>query len=227
MSGQRRPRTAGRPGPVILLTGFDPFGGESINPSGRVVAALQGETIAGARVQTVCLPTVFGAALQALGEAVRRCAPVLVVALGQAGGRSELSIERVAINVDDARIPDNDGAQPIDEPIVPGGPAAYFSTLPVKAIVAALHAQGLPAGVSQTAGTFVCNHVFYGLQHLLAGTGVRSGFVHLPWLPEQAGGRADAPCLPLDAMVDGVRTVLQVAMTHRGEDLRRGAGALD
>jgi pyroglutamyl-peptidase len=216
-----------RPEPRILLTGFEPFGGESVNPSWQIARALDGETVAGARVHALCLPTAFGAALDALRAGLARHGPTLVLALGQAGGRTELSIERVAINVDDARIPDNAGAQPVDTPIVPDGPAAYFSTLPIKAIVAALRAQGVPAAVSQTAGTFVCNHVFYGLQHALAGTAVRSGFVHVPYLPAQVHERPGTPCLPLGTMIEGVRIALRTAATHTGADLRAADGALD
>ncbi|MFM1992004.1 MAG: hypothetical protein RJA99_4961 [Pseudomonadota bacterium] len=211
---------------TILLTGFEPFGGESVNPSWLIASALDGETIGGARVHAQRLPTAFRASLRVLRAALRRHRPVLVVALGQAGGRAELSIERVAINVDDARIPDNAGARPIDVPVVRGGPAAHFSTLPIKAIVAALRARGVPAAVSQTAGTFVCNHVFYGLQHALAGTRVRGGFVHVPYLPEQAAAWPGEPSLPLATMVDGVREALRVALAHRGPDLREDGGAV-
>jgi pyroglutamyl-peptidase len=213
---------------VILLTGFEPFDGESVNPSWRIAEALDGETIAGARVTALQLPTEFRASLRALRGALRRHGPrlALAVALGQAGGRAALSVERVAINVDDARIPDNAGARPIDVPVVRGGPAAYFSTLPVKAIVASLRARGVPAEVSQTAGTFVCNHVFYGLQHALRGRRVRSGFLHVPYLPEQAQARHGAACMPLGTLVDGVRTALHVAATHAGPDLREPGGAI-
>jgi pyroglutamyl-peptidase len=213
--------------PTILLTGFEPFDGESVNPSWLIASALDGEAIAGARVLALQLPTEFRASLRVLRAALRRHAPMLAVALGQAGGRAALSLERVAINVDDARIADNAGARPIDVPVVRGGPAAYFSTLPVKAIVAALHARDVPAEVSQTAGTFVCNHVFYGLQHALAGTGTRSGFVHVPYLPGQVRGRPGTPCMPLATMIDGVRTALAVAATHAGPDLRVTGGAID
>ena len=198
-----------------------------MNPSALIADALEGELVAGARVRTLRLPVAFGEALRVLHEGLASHAPTLVVALGQAGGRAALSIERVAINVDDARIPDNARAQPIDAPIVPGGPAAYFSTLPIKAIVAALHERGVPASVSQTAGTFVCNHVFYGLLHALDGSGVRSGFVHVPYLPGQVNGRPGTACLPLETMVEGVRTVLRVAATHAGPDLRAVGGAID
>ena len=147
------------------------------------------------------------------------------MALGQAGGRTDLSLERIAINVDDARIPDNAGAAPTDEPVVAEGPAAYFSTLPIKAMVAALRAQGIPASVSQSAGTFVCNHLFYALQHRLAGGGVRSGFMHLPLLPEQAARSPGQPSMPLQTMLTGVRIALATALTTR-HDLRSGGGAL-
>jgi pyroglutamyl-peptidase len=210
----------------ILLSAFEPFGGDRVNPSLLIARHLDGETIAGARVVAVELPCVFHRALSALDEALARTRPVLAVALGLAAGREGLSIERVAINVDDARIPDNAGAQPVDEPIAPGGPAAWFSTLPIKAMAAELSAAGVPASVSQTAGTFVCNHVFYGLQQRLAGTGVRSGFIHVPLLPEQAARYPGKPVLALEDQVRGVRLALQVALTHQGTDLRAVGGAV-
>ena len=211
-------------GPEILLTGFEPFGGEVVNPSWLVAQALHGRRIGGARVHAVELPCVFGAALAALDEALARVEPVLVLALGQAGGRAELSLERVAINVDDARIPDNARKQPVDVPIAPRGPAAYFSTLPIKAMAAAINAAGIPAGISQTAGTFVCNHVFYGLQRRLARSDVRSGFLHVPLLPEQA--TAGQPAMSLDDMVRGIGIALEVARSHGPGDLRRTGGAI-
>ena len=213
-------------GARILLTGFEPFAGDSLNPSSLVCRALHGQRVGHATVHAVELPCVFGLALQALDEALRATSPVLVVALGLAAGRGEISVERVAINVDDARIPDNAGAQPVDVPVVEGGPAAWFSTLPVKAIVAALLEAGVPAAVSQTAGTFVCNHVFYGLQHRLAGTGVRSGFVHVPLLHEQAGAHPGCPTLSQEDLTRGVRIVLEVGLTHAGADLALAAGTV-
>ena len=212
--------------PRILLTGFEPFGGDPVNPSLLIARALDGEVVAGARVEAVELPCVFHRALSALDEALARTRPVLAVALGLAAGREGLSIERVAINVDDALIPDNAGAQPVDEPIAPGGPAAWFSTLPIKAMAAELNAAGVPTSVSQTAGTFVCNHVFYGLQQRLVGTGVRSGFIHVPLLPEQAARYPGKPVLALEDQVRGVRLALQVALTHQGADLRAVGGAV-
>lgn len=214
--------------PAILLTGFEPFGGESVNPSWQVAQALHGETLAGARVQSLCLPCTFGDALDTLGAALAQQRPGIVLALGQAGGRSDFSVERIAINVDDARIPCNAGRRPIDEPVVPGAPAAYFATLPIKAIVAALRDAGLPASVSQIAGTYVCNHVFYGLMHALRRRrGVRAGFMHLPLLTEQVAARATVPAppsLPLATLVHGVRLALVTVVTTTA-DLRASGGA--
>ncbi len=211
---------------TILLTGFEPFGGASINPSWELARALDGQAIGNATVAARLLPCVFGAALTELRRALEQTRPVLVLALGQAGGRSELSLERVAINLDDARIPDNAGAQPIDEPVLAGAPAAYFSTLPIKAMVAGLRAAGIPAAVSHTAGTFVCNHLFYGLQHRLQGSGVRSGFMHIPLLPEQAAIASGQASMALAVMLAGVRLALELALQHT-VDLRETGGSLN
>jgi pyroglutamyl-peptidase len=210
----------------VLLTGFEPFGGDTVNPAALAVAALDGRVIEGCRVVATILPCVFGDALDVLRRELRRVRPELVVCVGQAGGRAAIGLERVAINVDDAGIPDNDGAQPIDRPIARGGPVAYWSTLPIKATVDALRSDGLPAEVSQTAGTFVCNHVFYGLMHALRRRrGARGGFVHVPYLPEQAarvpGG---APSLSLDRITRGLEIVISTALTVR-RDLRAEGGA--
>lgn len=155
---------------TVLITGFEPFGGETVNPSREVVSGLDNAIIAGCRVVARQLPCVFGESLAVLNSAIDTLSPSLVLAVGQAGGRTDITVERVAINVDDARIADNRGQQPVDEPIVADGPAAWFSTLPIKAMVAAMRSAGIPASVSQTAGTFVCNHVMYGLLHKLRDT---------------------------------------------------------
>ncbi len=210
---------------TILLTGFEPFGGETVNPSALVARALHGRRIADATVHGVELPCCFGDALGALQAAITATRPQLVLALGQAGGRCDFSIERIAINVDDARIADNAGRQPIDEAVVANGPAAFFATLPIKAMVAALHEAGLPASVSQSAGTFVCNHVFYGLMHSLQHRpGVRGGFMHLPLLPEQAAQQRGQPSLALATMERGVAIALAAALAH-ADDLKRSGGA--
>ncbi len=198
----------------ILITGFEPFGGQSINPSWEVARTLGGLSLPQAQVRSIQLPCVFAQAAIALTRALDEFQPDIVLALGQAEGRSDISVERVAINVMDARIADNAGAQPIDLPVVAGGPAAYFSTLPIKHLVNRLRAAGLPASVSQTAGTFVCNQVFYALQHALAGRAAPSGFVHLPLLPEQAAHwpGPPMPSLPLGTQVAALTGVLHALL---------------
>jgi pyroglutamyl-peptidase len=210
---------------TILLTGFAPFAGETVNPSWQAVAALDGACIAGHRIVARQLPVEFGVSLAVLRDAIRDTAPALALCVGQAGGRAQLSIERIAINVDDARIADNAGNLPIDTPVIADGPAAYFATLPIKAILAEVRAAGIPAEVSQTAGTYVCNHVFYGLMHALCETpGVRGGFIHIPYAPEQAADHPGAPSLPVDIATSALRIALEVALTTT-HDRRLAAGA--
>lgn len=213
-----------KPLPTVLLTGFDPFGGERLNPSWPAVQALQGRRIASHKVVAAQLPTVFDASLVELARLLRQHRPALVICVGQAGGRAAISLERIAINVNDARIADNAAAQPIDTPVVAGGPAAYFTSLPIKAMLLALQREGIAAEVSQTAGTFVCNHVFYGLMHHLATRRgfkrVRGGFVHVPWLPEQG-----QPSMPADELVRGLRVAIAAALAT-STDITQGAGAV-
>lgn len=215
--------------PTILLTGFEPFDTDPVNPSWEIAKALNGEHIAGGVVRSVQLPCAFGASMHQLSAALREHQPQLVICLGLAGGRSEITPERVAINVDDARIPDNADAQPVDAPVVPGAPSAYFSTLPIKAMVQAVRDAGVPAAVSNTAGTFVCNHIFYALMHQLAqpgnASGVRGGFVHVPALPEQVTGKPGMPSMALATQVAGMRAAIAAAMTTH-KDLHVNAGQL-
>ncbi|WP_377273470.1 pyroglutamyl-peptidase I [Peterkaempfera sp. SMS 1(5)a] len=210
----------------VLLTGFEPFGDDLVNPSWEAVALLAAAPPPGTEITAVRLSCVFGTAIEELRTAVEETAPELVVCVGQAGGRPDITVERVAINVDDARIPDNAGRQPVDTPVVPGGPAAYFASLPVKACVAAVRAAGVPASVSQTAGTFVCNHVAYGLAHLIATErpDLRGGFVHVPFAPEQvvASGK---PSLPVTTVADALREIVATAVAHTGADLAVAGGA--
>ena len=152
----------------VLVTGFEPFGGQTVNPSEQAVRELAGRTIAGHRVVAEVLPVRFDTAIARLRAHVRAVRPVLVICVGEAGGRAEIAVERIAINVVHARIADNAGARPVDRAIAARGPAAYWSTLPVQAIVAALARRRLPVAISHSAGTFVCNHVFYGLMQTLA-----------------------------------------------------------
>ncbi|TWG89318.1 pyroglutamyl-peptidase I [Cupriavidus gilardii J11] len=214
---------------VVLLTGFEPFDNEATNPSWEAVRALDGARVGSATIVARQLPCRFGDANEAMARLLREYRPAVAIAVGQAGGRTEMSIERVAINVDDARIADNAGRQPVDEPIVADGPAAYFASVPIKAMVRAARAAGVPAAVSQTAGTFVCNHVFYGLMHALshdaALAGTRGGFIHIPFLPEQASRHVGAPSMGLDTLVSGLRVMVQAALEHV-EDVREGGGQL-
>lgn len=222
-----RPTTS-PPLPPILLTGFDAFGGDTLNPSWLAVQALHGRRIGGHQVVAAPLPTVFEASLAELGRLLRTHKPALVICVGQAGGRAALSLERVAINVNDARIADNAAAQPVDTPVVADGPAAYFSTLPIKAMLLALHKEGIAAEVSQTAGTFVCNHVFYELIHMLATQRgfkrTRGGFVHVPFLPGQ-GQVQGQPHMALEDVVRGLRVAVRAALTTQ-RDITQGAGAI-
>lgn len=164
-----------------------------------------------------CLPCAFASAAETLLQLINELQPAMVIATGLGPGRSDISIERVAINVIDARIPDNLGAQPIDTAVVEGGPAAYFSTLPIKGMVNAVREAGIAAAVSQTAGTFVCNQVFYRLQHALAGTGVRSGFIHVPGLPESG-----EPSMALSTIVEGLRVATLAAWQTQADVVLAG-----
>lgn len=202
----------------VLLTGFEPFGGEEINPSLEIAKILNEKETAEYKIFSRKLPCVFGDAIQQLKAVIQEIQPDLVLCVGQAGGRPELSIERVAINIDDARIPDNKGNQPIDVPIISGGPVAYWSSLPIKAIVKHLHEAGLPASISQTAGTYVCNHVFYGLMHEIQQSDIRGGFIHIPFLPEQTKERPQTASLELKDMVRGIEIAIQVSTAYE-EDL--------
>ncbi|CAI0859679.1 MAG: pyroglutamyl-peptidase I [Serratia proteamaculans] len=197
----------------VLITGFEPFGGERVNPSWEVVKQLNDMELAGARIIARQLPCVFGTALEALNTAIDEVQPVMVLAIGQAGGRTDITLERVAINVDDARIPDNQGKQPIDEPIVESGPAAYFSTLPIKAMVGSMREAGIPASVSQTAGTYVCNHVMYGLLHRLSDQqAIKGGFIHIPYLPEQAAAHPGAPSMAATTVLFALELAISIAL---------------
>ena len=197
---------------TVLLTGFEPFNGAAINPAWEAVRALDGWAGDGFQVVTRQLPCVFGLSTRLLLDAIEECKPDVVIAVGQAGGRPDITVERIAINVDDAPIPDNDGWQPLDATIVSAGQAAYFATLPIKAIVHAIRARGVAASVSQTAGTFVCNHVFYGLMHFTHGLPLKAGFIHVPFLPEQVVDRPEVPWMELAQIVDGLRAAVDVAV---------------
>lgn len=211
---------------TVLITAFEPFDGELVNPSWEAVSQLHERMVCGTRVIAKQLPCVFGDSLTALYAAIDEIKPELVIAVGQAGGRTDVTIERVGINVDDARIPDNAGRQPIDETIVEGGPAAYFSTLPIKAIVEGIREAGIPASVSQTAGTYVCNHVMYGLMDYLAKhkNKIRGGFIHIPLLPEQAVKHPGVASMSAATVLLALEMALSIALTVE-QDIRLEGGA--
>src|ERR1043165_6499090 len=192
-----------------LVTGFDAFGGDTINPSALAVRKLK-RKLGGVVIHTAVLPTSYARSAIALGGAIHEVRPDIVLCVGQAGGRAELCLERVAINVQDARIKDNDGKQPVDRPVVRDGPAAHFATLPIKACVAEMRKAGLPAAVSNTARTVVCNNAFYALMDLVARHPVpmKAGFLHIPYVPEQASRLGAVPSMALAEIVRGIEIVV-------------------
>lgn len=204
---------------AILLTGFESFGGERVNPSREIVLALDGEAIGAHRVIGAILPVAFSSTHALLEALLEEHRPRLVLSLGQAGGRGEISLERVAVNLIDARIADNDGLQPIDEAVVADAPGAYFSTLPLKAMQARLRELGIPAALSLSAGSYVCNQVFFVLAHLLATRWpeTRGGFVHVPLLPAQAAQHPGQPSMALETMLAGVRAALECALATESD----------
>ncbi|ANS87943.1 Pyroglutamyl-peptidase I [Vibrio scophthalmi] len=208
----------------VLITGFEPFGGAAINPALEAVKKLQNATLNGGEIVICDVPVTRYEAVDTVIAAIEKYQPDYVITVGQAGGRAAITPERVAINVDDFRIPDNGGNQPIDEPVVVDGPDAYFTTLPIKAITRTLQENGIPCQVSNTAGTFVCNHLFYGVQHYLRDKEIGHGFVHIPLLPEQdtAGNQAT---MSLDVIAEGLRLVAQATIDNP-HDVAIGAGQI-
>ncbi|WP_345752446.1 pyroglutamyl-peptidase I [Microbacterium rhizophilus] len=208
---------------TVLLTGFEAFGGDARNPSGEAVAEAALTWAGPETLVTATLPVEFDASAAELRELITEFAPDVVIATGLAGGRADVTPERIAVNLRDARIPDNAGARPVDEPSVEGGPAAHFASLPVKAISAAIAAEGIPASVSHTAGTFVCNHVFYVAAHEAARRpGMRAGFVHVPWSIETAP--AGAPSLPAIDIAHALQIAIRTALdVHADSGLSAGA----
>ncbi|WP_125763588.1 pyroglutamyl-peptidase I [Levilactobacillus mulengensis] len=202
----------------ILVTGFDPFGGEPTNPAIAAVNQLPDE-IAGAAIVKLEIPTVFGQCATVVRQAILTEQPDIVLNIGQAGGRAALTPERVAINLDDGRIPDNAGQQPIDQPIQVDGAAAYFTQLPVKAMARAIRAAGLPSSVSTTAGTYVCNHIMYQVQYLRATEfpQLRAGFMHIPFLPSQVTTKPGQPSLSLADDVRGITAAITAIVERDGQ----------
>ena len=210
----------------ILVTGFDPFGGEKVNPSLEAVKSLP-SVIHGAEIRWVEIPTVFYKSAEVLEAEIVRYQPDVVLCIGQAGGRASLTPERIAINQDDARIPDNQGNQPIDTPICLDGEAAYFSTLPIKAMVQAIKEDGLPATVSNTAGTFVCNHLMYQALYLADKKfpNMRAGFMHIPYMTEQVVNKPNTASMCLRDIVRGIEATIGAIVDYKDKDLKIVGGA--
>ncbi len=187
----------------LLITGFDAFGGENINPSWLAVEKLP-PRIGDHMLCKLAIPTVFGEAARMVLEAAEEFQPDVILCVGLAGGRDAVTPERIAVNIRDARIPDNAGSQPRGEFVVPGAPAAYFATVPVEKMAQAVRDAQVPGAVSNTAGTYVCNDVMYTLLHRYAGTAVKVGFIHVPRLPEQG-----SPNLPLEQTVKGLEAAIE------------------
>ena len=209
-----------------LVTGFEPFAGDEINPSSLAVRRLK-KRYGGLVVETAELPCSYAKSADVLRAAIDKTHPDIVMCVGLAGGRAELCLERVAINVQDARIRDNDGRQPIDMPVAKKGPAAHFSNLPIKACVAEMRKAGLPAAVSNTAGTFVCNHIFYSLMEIVAASErpLRGGFLHVPYAPEQVARLGVAPSMTVEDVARGIEIILKVSAA-RTTDVRTVAGRI-
>jgi pyroglutamyl-peptidase len=188
----------------VLITGFEPFGKASLNPSGEIVKRITGENIV-----TAVLPVAYKSSASALLALIEKHSPDVVIMLGQAEGRNQITPERIAINLDDARIADNEGVLRLNQEIIEGGPVAYRSTLPVVEIVDALKVADIPAAVSLSAGAFLCNHIFYIAQNKFEGSGVRSGFIHVPLMDEQGDEFPGLPTMPLDQMVRAVEIILK------------------
>lgn len=215
----------------ILLTGFEPFAGETINPSLEVVKRLEEETWGNIEINLVQLPVVFGESVERVKAAIAEFEPDIVIAIGQAGGRSAISIERVAINIDDASITDNAGNQPIDQTIRSESPAAYFSTLPIKKMMKAGQDAGVPTIISNSAGTYVCNHLMYGILDILTGSNKLGGFIHIPYLPEQVVSKPNQPSMSLEMLLKGFKAIIAAVdeSWHKqgGKDEKLIGGALD
>ena len=210
----------------ILLTAFSPFGGEKINPSLEAVKLVK-DKILETDIIKLEVPTVFGKSIKIVADAIEKEKPDYVLCIGQAGGRYGITPERVAINIDDARILDNEGNQPIDRPIFADGEPAYFSNLPVKSMVEEIRKEGLPASLSNSAGTYVCNHLMYGVLYTLSKKykGVKGGFIHVPFIPEQTVDKPDKPSMSLPDIVRGLEAAIR-AISRNKEDVKSMEGSV-
>ncbi|WP_455793876.1 pyroglutamyl-peptidase I [Clostridium butyricum] len=210
----------------VLITGFDPFGGESINPALEAVKKLP-DNIAGSEIIKIEIPTVFRKSLEKIEENIIKHNPDIVISIGQAGGRFGITPERIAINIDDARIPDNESKQPIDLPIFEDGENAYFTTLPIKAMVEEMKKGEIPCSVSNTAGTFVCNHVMYGILYMAAKKypNIKGGFIHVPYIPSQVLDKPNIPCMSIDDITKGLELCIKAAVSN-DSDIKTTGGTI-
>lgn len=210
----------------VLITGFEPFGGEKVNPSIEAVKML-GNKILGADIVKAEIPTVFNKSIEKLEELLEKENPDITICIGQAGGRDRISVERIAINISDGRIPDNEGNQPIDEVIFEDGDTAYFAKLPIKAMVKEMNSKNIPAEVSNTAGTYVCNHLMYGLLYNINKKypNMKGGFIHIPFIPEQVINKKDKPSMSLELIVKGLETAIEAAIKYE-KDIKEIGGTI-
>lgn len=210
----------------VLITGFDPFGGENINPALEAVKMLP-DTISGAEVIKLEIPTVFRKSLEKIEENILKYNPDIVISVGQAGGRYDITPERIAINIDDARIPDNEKNQPLDISIFEDGQNAYFSNLPIKAMVNEVRSASLPASVSNTAGTFVCNHVMYGILYMIDKKypNIKGGFIHVPYIPSQVVTKPNMPSMSLENIAKALELCIKAAVKNK-EDIKTVGGTI-
>ena len=212
----------------VLITGFDKFGGESINPSSLCVNSLS-DVIDNIEIKKVTLPTVFKDSSRVLEENIKSFSPNIVICVGQAGGRSKITPERIAINIDDARIPDNIGNSPIDEAIRKDGDNAYFSTLPIKAIVDKLNKNNIPSAISNTAGTFVCNHIMYEALYITSTKypNIKTGFIHIPYIEEQVLDKPNMPYMKKEDIIVALELIIKTAVTYYDKEDRKLTGGLE
>ncbi len=210
---------------TVLISGFEPFGGMPLNPALEVIRALDGTELQGLGIiRTVKVPVVLAKCIVTVASAIRDYEPDAVLMVGLAPGRTGIMPERVAINVDDFRLVDNEGNQIVDQPVIKDGPVAYFSTLPIKAMVQEMRQAGIPSAVSNSAGTFVCNHLFYGVMHELRDRDIRAGFIHVPLLPEQAV-KSDEPSMALEQVIQGLTICARTVLMNQ-KDVALPAGAI-
>ena len=212
----------------VLITGFDKFGGESINPSSLCVNSLP-DVIDNIEIKKITLPTVFKDSSCVLEENIVSFSPNIVICVGQAGGRSKITPERIAINIDDARIPDNIGNSPIDEAIRKDGENAYFSTLPIKAIVDELNKNNIPSAISNTAGTFVCNHIMYEALYLSSKKypNIKAGFIHIPYIKEQVIDKPNMPFMKKEEIIQALKIIIKISVNYFDKEDTKITGGLE